>query len=283
MTVKIVTDSTSDITAGMAKELGITVVPLAVSFGRDSFIDGVTITTDEFYKRLSYDSTWPTTTQPAPGVFADVYNKLSKETDEILVITISNKLSGTHDSALNARNLMQGKCRVAVVNSETVIMGEGMMAIAAAKEAKKGVKLDDLVTSVKKMIPKSHAVMYFDTMKYLVKGGRIGKAKGMVGSLLSVKPILTMRDGEVSPLTRVRSRSAGIESLYNIVAEHKGKIRELAVEHANSIEDVNRMVAMFDKNKIFPADKIITSNISPVIGAYAGPNVLAVSFLGTED
>lgn len=279
MTVKIVTDSLSDITSDLAEKLGITIVPLTVSFGRESFLDRVTMSTDEFYHRLSFDPIWPTTTQPAPGVFAEVYNKLAKETDEILVVVVSSKLSGTYDSAANAKTLVKGKCRIEVIDSLTVVMGLGLIVIAAAKVAQAGANLDELVDLVHNLIPKSHAIMSFDTLKYLAKGGRIGKAKGLLGSLLSVKPILTIRDGEVSPLTKVRTRAAGIDYLCNFVAGFSN-IRELAVEYATTGDEAGMIIERL--GSFYPRERIYKSTISPVIGTYAGPNVLSVTVLEGE-
>jgi len=178
MTVKIVTDSLSDITSDIAQGLGITIVPLTVSFGRESFLDRVTITTDEFYYRLAHDPIWPTTTQPPPGDFVNIYNKLAKETDEILVVTLSSKLSGTYESALNARSLVEKECRIEVIDSLTVAMGLGLIVIAAAKAAQAEANLDEVADMVHRAMPRSHLIAYFDTLKYLAKGGRIGKAQG---------------------------------------------------------------------------------------------------------
>ena len=171
MTVKIVTDSLSDIVDDVAQELGLIVVPLTVSFGQESFLDRITITTDEFYHRLTHDTIWPTTTQPPPGVFAEVYNKLAEDTDEILAITLSSKLSGTYESALNARSLVEKECRIEVINSLTVAMGLGLIVIAAAKAAQAGANLDEVIDLVHKALPRSHFIVYFDTLKYLAKGG----------------------------------------------------------------------------------------------------------------
>ena len=276
MAVRIVTDSLSDITSDIAQELGITVVPLTVSFGRESFIDRITMTTDEFYKRLAHDTTWPTTTQPPPTDFVNVYNKLAEETDEILVITLSSKLSGTYESALNAKDMIKGKCRIEVIDSLSVIMGLGLIVIAAAKAAQAGANLDEVADLVRRAMPRSHVVMLFDTLKYLAKGGRIGKAQGLLGSLLSVKPILILRDGEVSPLTRVRSRVAGVDYLYNFVAGFP-KIEELAVEHATTPDDADKLAERL--SPLFPKERIYRSTISPVVGTYAGPGVLSVTVL----
>ncbi len=279
MAVKIVTDSLSDITSDIAQGLGITVVPLTVSFGHESFLDRVTMTTDEFYYRLTHDATWPTTTQPPPGVFADVYNKLAAETDEILVITLSSKLSGTYESALNARSLVEKECRIEVIDSLTVAMGLGLIVIAVAKAAQAGANLDEVADLVHRAMPRSHLVAYFDTLKYLAKGGRIGKAQGLLGAMLSIKPILTVKDGEMSPLTRLRSRAAGMDYLYNFVAGFP-HIEELAVEHATTPDDADRLVERL--SSVFPKERIYRSTISPVVGTYAGPGAMAVSILEAE-
>ena len=279
MAVKIVTDSLSDITSDLAQGLGITVVPLTVTFGHESFLDRVTITTDEFYYRLEHDPNWPRTTQPPPGDLVNVYNKLAEETDEILVIVLSSKLSGTYQSATSAKNMVGNKCRIEVIDSLKVAMSLGLVVIAAAKIAQSGASLDEVMAAVNERLPRSHLIAYFDTLKYLAKGGRIGKAKGLLGSLLSVKPILTMKDGEMAPLTRVRSRAAGIDYLYNSVAAFPN-IESLAVEHCTTPDDADRLVERL--SSLCPKEIIYRSTISPVVGTYAGPNALAVSVLEAE-
>ena len=279
MAVKIVTDSLSDITSDMAEELGITVVPLTVSFGHESFLDRVTMTTDEFYHKLTHDANWPKTTQPPPGDFIDVYNKLTKETDEILVVTLSSKLSGTYESATNAKGMVNGKCRIEVIDSLSVAMGLGLIVIAAAKATQAGANLDEVADLVRRAMPRSHLIAYFDTLKYLAKGGRIGRAQGLLGVMLSIKPILTVKDGEMSPLTRLRSRAAGMDYLYNFVAGFSN-IEALAVEHATTPDDADKLVEHL--SSLFPKERIYRSTISPVVGTYAGPGAMAVSVLEGE-
>lgn len=276
MTVKIVTDSLSDITGDLAKELGISVVPVYVRFGERVYRDRIEMTTEDFYHRLVHDAAFPSTTQPPPADFVNVYNELAKETKEILVITLSSKLSGTYQSALQAKSMVDGDCRIEVIDSQTVIMGLGLIVIAAARAAKAGAKLGELVALVHKAMPRSHSIMFFDTLKYLAKGGRIGKAQGLLGSMLSVKPILTVKDGEVSPVTRVRSRTAGTDYLYNFVAGFP-RIDGLAVEHATTPDEADELINRL--SAIFPKDKILKSTVSPVIGTYVGPHVLSVSIL----
>lgn len=279
MTVKIVTDSLSDITSDIAEGLGITVVPLTVFFGRESFLDRVTMTTDEFYDRLIHGNVWPTTTQPPPGAFVKVYNELAKETDEILVVTLSSKLSGTYQSALNAKSLIEEKCRIELIDSQTVAMGLGLIVIAAAKKAQAGAKLDELTDLVRRAMNRSHFIVYFDTLKYLAKGGRIGKAKELLGSVLSIKQILTVKEGEMAPLTRCRSLSAGMDYLCRFV-DGFSKIDELAVEHTTTPDEADKLVERFSSS--FPKERIYRSTVSPVLGTYAGPNAIAVTVLEAE-
>jgi DegV family protein with EDD domain len=279
MTVKIVTDSLSDITGDLAQELGITVVPLYVRFGEEVYRDRVEITTDEFYRRLVQGDVSPTTTQPPPGDFVDVYKKLAKETDEILVVTVSSVLSGTYQSALQARDRMDEGCRIEVIDSRKVAMSLGLIVMAAARAAKAGANLDELADFVRRAMPRSHLVIYFDTLKYLARGGRIGKARGLMGAMLSIKPILTIKDGEMAPLTRVRSLAAGLDYLYNFVPGFS-KIEAMAVEHATAPQEADELVERL--GAIFPKEQIYRAIVSPVLGTHAGPTALALTVLEAE-
>jgi DegV family protein with EDD domain len=280
MTIKIVTDSLSDITGDLAKQLDVSVVPLYVRFGEQVYKDRIDMTTEEFYRRLVHDSVYPTTTQPTPADFAAVYEEAAKHTGEILVACLSGKLSGTYQSALQAKNSFKGKARIEVIDTRAVIMGLGLIVIEAVKAARAGAKLDELVEMVNGYIPHTFSVMAFDTLKYLSKGGRIGKAQSFLGSVLSVKPVLWLKDGEVHPITRVRSRAAGIDYLYNFVAGFK-KIDGLAVEHATTPADADALVERL--NAVYPKEKIYRSTVSPVFGTYGGPHVLSVSVLESRD
>jgi len=276
MTVKIVTDTLSDIPDDIANELGITLIPLTVSFGLESFLDRVEITSEEFYERLVRESKLPTTTQPPPVTFANVYKKLSEETDQILVITLSSKLSGTYQSAINAKNMVDTNCRIEILDSQKIIMSFGLAVMAAAKIANAGAGMDEIIEKTKVRLEKSQLVAYFDTLKYLSRGGRIGKAQGFVGSLLSVKPILTIKDGEMAPLTRVRSRGAGIDYLYNAVATTEN-IESIGVEYCTTPEDAEMLIERI--SAIVPRQNIYKSIVCPVVGTYAGPRAIAVSIM----
>jgi DegV family protein with EDD domain len=280
VSTRIITDSLSDITSDMATEFDIIVVPLTVIFGHETYLDRVTISAEEFYRRLIEGSVWPTTTQPTPAAFAEVYNKLAEKGDDILVITLSSKLSGTYQSAIGAKQMVKKSYQIEVIDSGTVAMGLGLIAMAAAKQAKQGAKLKELVEFVQRAKLRSHFVTYFDTLKYLAKGGRIGKARGLLGSLLSVKPILTVREGEMAPITRVRSMSAGVEYIYNFANGYAGKIEAMAIEHTTTITEAETLASRVDE--FFPKEKVFRSMVSPVLGTYGGPGAFALTVLESE-
>jgi DegV family protein with EDD domain len=186
MAVKIVTDSTADLPPGVAEELGITVVPLYVRFGDKLYRDRVDISEDEFYDRLVHDPVHPGTSQPTPQDFAAVYKELAKNADGILSIHISGKLSGTCHSALGAKQLIEGSCPIEVIDSQWTSIALGLIAIKLAEGAKAGKGLPELAAEANTLIRDMHYLGFFDTLKYLQLGGRIGKAQSLLGSLLNV-------------------------------------------------------------------------------------------------
>lgn len=277
MTVKIVTDSVSDISPSVAAGLDITVVPLQIILNSRTYRDGVDLTSEAFYSGLESLPALPTTSTPPPQVFTEVYECLADEADGILVITIGSKLSTTGQAALNAVRAMRKKCRVEVVVSELAMMAEGLLAIAAAKAARSGASLDELVKITKQNISRSGIRLAFDTLKYLEKGGRIGKAQSLIGSMLGIHPVLGIRDGEVFPYGRERSRAKAIDHLYHFAASFS-RIEELAVEDATTPDEAETLVERL--GIIFPKERIYRAKVSPVIGTNVGPRVIGVAVLG---
>jgi DegV family protein with EDD domain len=277
MTVKIVADSVSDIAPDTAAGLGITVVPLQVIFSDRTYRDGVDLTTDEFYANLDGLTSLPTTSTPPPQVFSECYERLADEADGILVITIGSRLSATGQAALQAVEMMRKKCRVEVVVSEMAMMAEGLLAIAAAKAAQKGAGLGELVELTRQNISRAGIRLAFDTLKYLERGGRIGKAQALMGSVLGINPILGIKDGEVFPYGRERSRSKAIDHLYRFVTGFS-KIEELAVEDATTPDEADALVERL--GAVFPKERIYRAKVSPVIGTNVGPRVIGVAVLG---
>ena len=215
MAVKIVTDSSADIPQELAAKLGITIVPLYVRFGDEVFRDIVEISHDEFYRRLSACSIHPSSIQPSPQDFMEVYNKLSKGSDGIISIHISSRLSGTFNSAMQAKSNVNN-CPIEVIDSRILSMGLGIIAIEAAKLANKGASFAAILDWINTNSPRIKLMGLLDTLKYVLLGGRIGKAKALMGTLFNIKPVLSLRDGEVIPVGQVRSRGKGIERLAGI-------------------------------------------------------------------
>jgi len=275
MPVRIVTDSTADLTPQLAKEHGITVVPVYVRFGHDSYRDGIDISRKEFYERLVTSPVHPTTSQPTPADFVQVYRKLSRETDKIVSIHVSSKLSGTYNSALQGKELAETKCDIKVIDSESVTMGLGMVTLAAARFASSGESLQKVTDDIKQAISNTHLLGLFDTLKYLLLGGRIGKAKALLGGILNVKPLLTLRDGELHPVGNVRTRAKGIERLSDFVKNALG-IQELAVIHTTTPDEANglkdRLSSLVENSRLHMAQ------LGPALGVHAGPGLLAVVF-----
>ena len=275
MTVKVITDSTADLPPALAEDLGITVVPLNVHFGTEVYRDGVEITADEFYRRLVTASRLPTTSQPTPGDFLSAYDEMGQTTDEILSVHVSAKLSGTMNSATQAREEYGGACRIEIIDSLQGSMGLGMLAIAAAEAARRGDSLDDVVTETRAAIPKVGFIGLLDTLEYLEKGGRIGKAQAFMGSLLRIKPLLTIRDGEAHPLERARTRAKGVDRMCELV-QAEMPLKDLAVVYTTTPDEARALAQRLQSH--LPQGEVILSQVGPVVGTYLGPGVLGVAF-----
>ena len=275
--VAIVTDSVADLPPQVAEEFGITVVPLVVRFGTDLYRDGLDLSPDQFYGKLRTSKVLPATSVPPPAAFADAYNKLAEKTNEIVVISLTSKLSATYQVALQAVGLMKKRCRVEVLDSQWAIMAQGFIAIAAAKAAQAGASLDEVLDVARHIMRRVDMCAAFDTLEYLERGGRIGKAQAFLGSLLKVNPIIGMKGGEVRPLARERSRSKAIDYLYNFVTGF-GNVEKLAVEYATDSDEANKLVRRLHSK--YPQVPIYLSRTSPVIGTHTGPGLIVVSVLG---
>ena len=279
MPVKIVTDSVADIPPEIVKNLGITIIPVLLRFGEETFRDGIDITNDQFYERLVKSDVMPTTSVPSLDMFARTYARLAKETDEILVIMLSAKLSGLYNAALQSADLIEGNCRIVVVDSGCAVMQEGFVVIKAAEAARDGATLDEILEIVKKNLLRVDMRAAFDTLEYLKRGGRIGRAQAFLGSMLKINPVITIRDGVVEPVNRMHSRAKAIDALFNFAAGYS-HIEGLAVEEAACPEDGDRLVERL--STIFPREKIIRTRTTPVIGAHTGPGLLLVAVMGDK-
>jgi len=279
MPVKIVTDSVADIPPEIVKELDISIIPVILRFGEETFRDGIDITNDQFYERLATSKVMPTTSVPSLDLFARTYARLAEVTDQILVIMLSAKLSGLYNAARQSAELMEGDCRIEVIESGAAVMQQGFVVIKAAQAAKAGASLGEIKDIIQQTLPRVEMRAAFDTLEYLKRGGRIGRAQAFMGSVLRVNPIITLKNGVVEPAGRARSRAKAIDHLYEFAASYK-HIEGLAVEGAACPEDVDRMVERL--GAIFPKDKILRSRTTPVIGAHTGPGLLLVAVMGDK-
>ena len=273
MTVKVVTDSTADIPAQLAHELSITVVPVYVLFGDKSYREKIDITEDELYEKLTQDVVHPTTSVPSPQDFADVYDKLANETDEIISIHVTAKESGLYNSALLGRDLVKKKCHIEVIDSQLLSMSHGMVVMAAARAAQSGANLEQVVDLVRQTIPRIHLMMFVDTIKYVVRGGRLAKPYGLLGSVLRVRPMLTLREGKLVLTGVERTRVKAIQHLYDFIKRFP-EVKELALAYT---VDRNEAEKLADRIKAeFPNVPFYFTRIGAVVGTHGGPGALGV-------
>ena len=277
--VKVVTDSCSDITPQLARELGITVVPLYVQFGNETYRDNIDLSTEEFYHKLKTTKIHPTTSTVTPADFAELFTKLAEETKEILTITLSEKFSATYAAALQGKAMVGKDCRIEVIDSKAGAGAQMLLVISAAKMAQSGANLKQIADRVRRAIPRVHVLVSFDTLEYLRRGGRIGKAQAFLGSLLKVNPIVGVKDGETFPIARPRNRAQAMDFLVNFV-KGVSRIEAVAIEDATTPDDLQTLAERL--KDVVPPERIYRSKVSPVIGTHVGPHALAVTVLEAE-
>lgn len=275
MAVKVVTDSVSDIPADIVKELGITVVPAYVRFGNDVYKDGVELTTDEFFDRLLNGPEFPATSQPAIGDFSETYESIADDADGIVSVHVSSKVSGTFNSAQQGSGVADIGCPIEVVDTLQASMGSGLAAIEAAKAAQDGASFQDVAAVADDAARKCQCICLLDTLEYLIKGGRVGKAQGMIGSLLKIKPMIILRDGEVDNFAKERTRRKAVSRLQRAAGEF-GSVRSLAVMYSTSRDEAESLAQTL--RPAVSGDTTI-ARFGPALGTYVGPNALGISLL----
>ena len=274
--VKVITDSCSDITPQLAREFGITVVPLYVNFGNETYRDNVDLTTEEFYHKLETSKIHPTTSTVTPADFAELFDKLAEETKEILAITPCDKFSATYAAALQSKTMVSKDCRIEVIDSRAGAGAQMLLVISAARMAQSGANLDQVVDWVWRAIPRVHIRMSSDTLEYLRRGGRIGKAQAFLGGLLKVNPVVEIKSGATFPIARPRNRAQAMDFLVNFVKGFSD-VEAVAIEDATTPDDLETLAERL-KN-VVPPERIYHSKVGPVVGAHVGPHALAVAVL----
>ena len=280
MAVMVVTDSTCDIPALVAQRLGVAVVPLNVHFGTRSYKDNVTITPDEFYSMLPNSPELPTTSLPSPGEFKETYDRLGEDADGIVSIHISSKLSGTYNSAQQGAKTTSASCPVEVIDSAQSSMGMGLVVVNASEAANRGAGQDEVTALAHDAAARAQCFCLFETMEYLVKGGRIGKTRGLLGSVLSIKPMVIVRDGVPSPLGMARTFPKALAKMKQ-TARDFAPIESLAVMHSTTPVLAEQVAA--DLSDLLPEGAApYVTRFGPALGVYAGPGAIAIAVIQTE-
>ena len=277
MVVKIVTDSTADIPKAMAQEMGIEVVPLKVRFGDEEFLDGVNLTPDEFYQRLSSSSALPVTSQPSVGEFVEAYRRVGEGSDGIVSIHVSSLVSGTIQAATQAKEQAEVQCPIEIIDSFQASMGLGMLALAAARSAADGGDFESVAQTARDAVGKCECFALLDTLEYLEKGGRIGKARALMATLLKIKPMIILREGMVHELAKERTRKRAIARLGR-VARDFAPIEELSIVYSGDPSSAATLAD--DLRDLLPDGREpILAQFGPVIGTYTGPGALGIGLL----
>ena len=280
MAIKVVTDSTSDLDSAIAEDLGITIVPLNVHFGETVFKDGIDLNTDQFFDKLINGNVFPSTSQPSLGEFVDVYKEISQPGDVIISVHVSSKLSGTINSAQQAANTLSGTVDVRIVDTQQVSMTVGLSAVGAAQAAQEGKSAEECIAIAESVAKRSNFFALFDTLEYLEKGGRIGKARSLIGGLLKIRPILRVEDGEIGQFSKARSRNMGMLKLEQAVRE-LGKLDDLALVYSTDGSDAEKLAAT--GKELLPDGKSpFLTRVGPVIGTHAGPNLVAIAAITSD-
>jgi len=275
--IKIVTDSTCYLPADVIEKFDIRVVPLNVHFGEGQvFQEGVDLSHDEFYRRLAETPELPTTSQPSPGQFYDVFAELTQAGHEVLCIVLSSRLSGTYQSAVDASHMLP-EADIVIIDSYFVAAALGLMVITAAEMATAGRSMEEIVARVEQMRRDMKLYFVVDTLEYLQKGGRIGAASALVGTLLKVKPVLTLDEGIVKPLDKVRSKRKAIQRLLAELESHvaPGQPVQAIVMHAQVPHEADELAA--EVRRRFNCQRTIFGEVGPVVGIHGGPGILGAA------
>ncbi len=275
MPVRIVTDSSADLAADVVERLGIEVVPLSIRFGDEEYTDGVDLSVSQFYDKLASAADLPETAAPSPGAFEAAFRRQADAgADAVVCINLSSGLSATLQSAQNAASAMDG-LDVRIVDSRSITSGLGTQVRLAAEAAADGAGADDIVGMVDDLVGRTHVFGALDTLDNLKKGGRIGGAQALLGSLLSVKPLLDLSSGEVAEAGRARTRRRALEWLRDKVFSQPA-VEHLCIAHGMA-PDLDTMLDLLAPR--YPADQVTVTTIGPVIGTHGGPRVMGLTWV----
>jgi DegV family protein with EDD domain len=281
MSIKIVTDSTCDLPREFVEKYDIKVVPLSVNFGDDSYLDGIEISNKEFYDRLRNSDKLPTTSQVSPGEFVEVFNEILDKDDEVLGIFLAKEFSGTFPSAKIAKDIIKSD-KIHLIDSRGVTGALAAVVLAAGDLIERGLSIENIELRLDEFIRNSESILVIDTLEYLVKGGRISKAQGAIGSVLSVKPVLTIGDGKLDTLAKVRGRKKGIKWMIDWVKDNRFDLSDkrvfiLDTDDPKFHQDIKN--ALLNN---FEVGEIIDIEVGAVVGTHGGPGCGGICFINEK-
>ena len=278
MSIRIVIDSTSDVTDDIINKYNLKMVPLTVNFAEESFLDKVELSSSDFFKKLVQAEKLPTTSQVNPGSFVEAFSQMLLEGDQVLGIFLASELSGTYESARIAKD-MTGSDNIRIIDSKNVCLGTFALILEAIELVNKGMDIDEIVDELEKVKSKIVAVAGLDTLKYLEKGGRLSKSQSVVGSLLNIKPVIEIKDGKLSVIEKVRGKNKIIKWFDEWIAKNKFDLsdRTVLLFYSQDYDQLKALRQVIEEK--YKIKNIIEQEIGAVVGTHAGPGALGVAFL----
>ncbi len=275
--IRVITDSACDLPREIAERLDIDIVSLTIRFGDEEFVDRVDLSPEQFWAMCKANKVLPETAAPSPGAFQEAYERArGAGCDGVLVVTISAALSATHQSATLAAEAVADSIPVRVVDTKAVSMAQGMLAMDVAELAKTGAGLDELERRAQQLVDRVGVCGTLDTLEHLVKGGRVGGARALIGQVLSIKPLLALKDGVVTEAGRQRTRAKALAAVAAVARSH-APLARIAIAHGDA-SDVDTIVEMV--RDIPSTEPLIVTDIGPVVGTHGGPRIVAVCWVG---
>lgn len=277
MTVRIITDTMCDVPEAYVKQYNIRVMPLTVHFGNESYKDGLDITKEEFYAKLEVSENLPTTSQVSPVEFIDVFKEELDKGNEIVCINGSSKMSGTYNSAVLAKNQLDSE-KIHIIDSEGITLGAGMLAIKAARLAEQGMDAKAIEIEIRSSVKSMRYFYIVDTLKYLHKGGRISLSANVLGSILNIKPILTIKDGKLELIEKARGIKKALSIMFNIIKDNGWNLDDkvVGINHTISPENFKQLEEYLISE--YNAKEIIRGEVGSVVATHAGPGAVAIYF-----
>lgn len=275
MAVRIVTDSTAYLSPEVVEEYNITVIPFHVRIGDQAYLDGVDLDEETFHRQVYAQGLKPSTMSPTVAEFQRAYEKLNRETGSVITILLSTTLSKAYENARRAADTLLGRCQIEVIDSRSVSVGLGILVELAARAAAKGQSIDEIVRLVRGVISHIYVVFFSDTLAYLERGGRIGRAQALLGTILGIRPFLTLEEGEIMPIEKVRTREQALEKLLEFVMEFDS-IKQLAIIKGDSKPSAETEAIVERLQGQFPDVSVPVISYGPVLASHIGPDTMGM-------